>query len=136
MDNKTTGGMEIMKTKHLPMKVYKNGDYVGCQAIHIEVLNPEEFEFKLFTGFEDCHGEPIYEGDEVWCVKHNSTVKGVIIKRIDGMWLIRIQNEGARTLRDEHHIVSLTPPRENRRKASHERRELHRRDYDINRRGL
>ena len=143
-----------MKTKHPIFKAYRDGELINRQAF---AINPEDGkdspcidskycdDLRLFTGFEDCHGEPIYEGDtlyrtnlkqgDVWykgTVKYVSKPPSGCACGFGWSFACNMFDDSCFALSGDSEIdkVSLTPPREERRKNTWPRRSSNRRNRD------
>jgi len=76
----------------------------GDACINLFVCN----NLRLFTGFEDCHGEPIYEGDDVYL----PSGKCLAIVSINGCWRVQHGSDAGNSsvLAGMFNLLSLTPP--------------------------
>ena len=125
-----------MKTKHPIFKAYKDGELIQHQeyAIHsnavlnnpylqlcstMATINPKWCDdLRLYTGLEDCHGEPIYEGDTLWRETNRfySDYMESIVVMDKGEWRIEYSNTtGFDRLYSMCAKLSLTPPKQERR---------------------
>ena len=128
-----------MKTKHPIFKAYRDGELIDRQAFAISPVDGEDSpcidskycdDLRLFTGFEDCHGEPrpVYEMDTVYGL--GTKGPGTVVMSSWGQWIVKYDIGGYDNLFSKDLGFSLTPPREERRKNTWPRRSSNRRNRD------
>lgn len=82
-----------METKHPIFKAYKDGKLLWYQMDAFDgngIILPDKCdELHMYTGFEDCEGKPIYEGDGVYVGTERSGLsEGSVYQLKSGCWKV------------------------------------------------